>query len=102
MYIQVKASALKANAGAKLLDDKGLDAKLELNANLLSVSVGPIGVNLIGINVDTGVKIGKEGVGLKFLGTGFEIGRRTEFSVSFPFGSVSFGFTVPWPPSSWF
>ena len=95
--LQVSISALDANYAAKLLDNKGLDAKLELNANLLSGRIGPLGVNLFGINADTGVKIGKEGIGWKVLGNGFEIGRRTEFSLSFPFvGSVGFGFTFPW------
>ena len=93
--LQYKESLLEANAGAKLFDDKGLDAKLELNANLASRSIGPIGVNVGGINLDTGVKVGIEGVGLKVLGNGISIGRRTEFSVSIPvLGSVSFGFTL--------
>lgn len=93
--MKVKVSGFEANAGAKLLDDKGIDAKFEFSVNLASATIGPIGLNLGGISADTGVKIGKEGVGLKFLGTGFEIGRRTEVSLSLPvFGSVSFGFTL--------
>ena len=101
--MKVKVSGFEANAGAKLLDDKGIDAKFEFSVNLASATIGPIGLNLGGISADTGVKIGKEGVGLKFLGTGFEIGRRTEICGSIPFlGEVNIGFTIPWPPSSWF
>ena len=94
--MQVKASALKANVAAKLFDDKGLDAKFELNAHLATASIGPLGINIGGISADTGVKIGKEGVGLKVLGIGFELGRRNEVSFSIPGFSISFGVTIPW------
>ena len=87
--LQATISALELNVGAKLLDDQGLDAKLELNFSLFSASVGPFVYNL-GLSMDTGVKIGTEGIGYKIMGTGIEIGRRVSFSA---LGS-SFGFTL--------
>ncbi|CAF3258468.1 unnamed protein product [Rotaria socialis] len=73
-----------AEAGAKIWEpDVGLDVGIKANASAVQANVGPINMN-VGVGVDTGVKFGKEGVGVEVLGTGFQIGRTTGFSL---FGS---------------
>ena len=77
----------------------GLDAGFKVNASLVDANVGFFNAN-VGVGsklfiffklkfkkdflVDSGVKFGKEGVGLKVLGTSFQVGRVTKISL---FGS---------------
>lgn len=81
----------------------GLDVGFKANASAAELNVGPVGVN-VGVGsklmihlkfklkmcylVDSGMKVGKEGVGVQVLGTGIQIGRTTGISL---FGSnISF------------
>ncbi|KAG5281743.1 hypothetical protein AALO_G00048320, partial [Alosa alosa] len=52
-------------------------AKAELAS--VSASTGPVEAKL-GVGFDTGVQIGGDGVGMTFLGTGFNIGKTTSIS----------------------
>uniref|UniRef100_A0A7E4V4Z5 Bacterial surface antigen (D15) domain-containing protein n=1 Tax=Panagrellus redivivus TaxID=6233 RepID=A0A7E4V4Z5_PANRE len=54
----------------------GFDAGFTANLTAVEGNVGPVGAS-IGLSADTGIKIGKEGVGFKLLGTGGSIGRTT-------------------------
>lgn len=54
-----------------------IGAKIEANARLADVDVGPICMRY-GVGVDTGAVVGKDGVEAKFLGTGFKIGKKVE------------------------
>ncbi|KAI1700501.1 hypothetical protein DdX_16656 [Ditylenchus destructor] len=87
--IDVGATVGQLTGGAKLVDEHGLDAKIEASASVVKANVGPLTMD-VGVGIDTGVKIGDDGVGLKILGTGLQIGKRTEISF---FGSkIGFNF----------
>uniref|UniRef100_A0A914XJR5 Uncharacterized protein n=1 Tax=Plectus sambesii TaxID=2011161 RepID=A0A914XJR5_9BILA len=70
-----------AELGAKAWEeDVGLDMGIKMNASAARYQVGMLRANF-GVGADTGVKCGKEGVGIQVLGTGFEVGRTTKLSV---------------------
>ncbi|CAF1643608.1 unnamed protein product, partial [Adineta ricciae] len=82
--IDIGAKVGTAQLGGKIWEPSvGLDAGFKANASALELRGGPVTANL-GVGYDTGVKIGKEGVGVEVLGTGVEIGRTTKVSL---FGS---------------
>lgn len=54
----------EAHAGFKIADDRGLDLKVEATATLASANVGPFSAS-VGLGVDTGLKIGDDGFGVK-------------------------------------
>uniref|UniRef100_A0A7E4VTW3 LRAT domain-containing protein n=1 Tax=Panagrellus redivivus TaxID=6233 RepID=A0A7E4VTW3_PANRE len=75
--VPVTASLGTTEVGVKVWEeDVGLDLGFKANARLGAVSVGPLSAEL-GPSLDTGVKFGKDGVGLTILGFGGEIGRKT-------------------------
>ncbi|KAJ8281128.1 hypothetical protein GJAV_G00063850 [Gymnothorax javanicus] len=72
----------------------GIKAKAEAGVDAVNVSAKlgknqEMSVNL-GLNVDTGVELGVDGVGVSFLGFGVSAGRNT--GISTPFGGFNFKF----------
>jgi hypothetical protein len=82
--IKVLSGAAKAKAG---VDDEGISARVKAGLNLIETEVVGIRSNL-GINADTGVSIGSDGIETKLVGVGFKVGK--EIGISTPIGGISF------------
>ncbi|RIA89928.1 hypothetical protein C1645_824118 [Glomus cerebriforme] len=77
---------LSSSVGARA----GLDGcKLKAGVNLVESEVKGI-KSSIGVNVDTGGSISRDGVEAKVAGLGFKIGKET--GISTPFGEISIDF----------
>lgn len=88
--IKVLSGAAKAKAG---VDDDGISASLKAGLNLVEAEVVGFKSNL-GINADTGVSIGKDGIETKLAGVGFKVGK--EIGISTPIGELSFDIEKFW------
>uniref|UniRef100_A0A8C1K2D2 Uncharacterized protein n=1 Tax=Cyprinus carpio TaxID=7962 RepID=A0A8C1K2D2_CYPCA len=85
---RVEAKGPNASASAEATAARlGAGAMAQAEIGSASASAGPIDVK-VGLGVDTGGYIGLGGVEVKFLGTGFSIGRKT--SISFLNSELSF------------
>lgn len=62
------------------ISETGVQAMAKAEVASVSVAAGPVEGKL-GVGFDTGIQAGKDGVGVKFLGTGISIGKTS--SVSF-------------------
>uniref|UniRef100_A0A3B3SQI8 Uncharacterized protein n=1 Tax=Paramormyrops kingsleyae TaxID=1676925 RepID=A0A3B3SQI8_9TELE len=79
---EAEAKGPNASAGASA-SLAGVSAMASAEIASASASAGPIKAK-IGLGVDTGVKIGVEGVGVKVLGTGIKLGQKPSVAL---FGS---------------
>lgn len=78
---------ITASAQAKYgVDENGIDEMIKLGVNLVEVEVNGV-KSRVGLNLDTGVSIDKNGVEAKFEGFGVKMGK--EIGISTPIGEVS-------------
>lgn len=75
----------RAHAGATAT---GVSAMATAGLGTASANAGPVGIK-VGLQLDTGISIGVDGVEIKFLGIGFSFGPKT--GISFFGNEVSFG-----------
>uniref|UniRef100_A0A3B3RVT0 Uncharacterized protein n=1 Tax=Paramormyrops kingsleyae TaxID=1676925 RepID=A0A3B3RVT0_9TELE len=77
----LEAEAKGPNASAEFSASlKGVKVMAGAEIASASASAGPLKAK-IGLGVDTGFKIGPDGVGVKVLGTGFNVGSQTSVSL---------------------
>lgn len=74
--LDIGANLGRGELGFKVWDSNGLDSEFKCNASAADVQVRPLSAT-IGVGIDSNLKVGLDGVGVKWLGTGIQIGRRT-------------------------
>jgi hypothetical protein len=84
MDIKILTATVGAEARA---DSGGFATKVKAGMNLVETEAMGVKTNL-GINADTGVSAGRDGVEAKVVGLGFKVGK--EVGISTPFGGISF------------